>query len=97
VGVIAQKLVKGLERHGGTIRYKARVTKVLLNKGQAVGVRLADGEEIRSRRVVSNATRWDTFGGLIDAEDTPPPRSPGGGATSRLPRFCRCTWALKRP
>jgi prolycopene isomerase len=28
-----------------------------------VGVRLATGEEIRARRVVSNATRWDTFAG----------------------------------
>ena len=71
VGVIAQKLVAGLERHGGAIRYKARVTKVLLDNGKAVGVRLADGEEILARRVVSNATRWDTFGGLIEAQDTP--------------------------
>ena len=71
VGVIAEKLVAGLERHGGAIRYQARVTKVLLDNGQAVGVRLADGEEIRARRVVSNATRWDTFGGLIEEQDTP--------------------------
>ena len=71
VGVIAQKLVAGLERHGGAIRYQARVTKVLLDNGKAVGVRLADGEEIRARRVVSNATRWDTFGGLIEEQDTP--------------------------
>ena len=78
VGVIAKKLVAGLEAHGGSIRYKARVTKVLVENGTAVGVRLADGEEIRARRVVSNATRWDTFAGngsasstLVDAEHTP--------------------------
>ena len=62
VGVIAAKLVAGLERHGGTIRYRARVVKVLLENGKAVGVRLASGEQIQARRVVSNATRWDTFG-----------------------------------
>jgi prolycopene isomerase len=62
VGVIAQKLVAGLERHGGAIRYRARVVKVLLENGRAVGVRLAGGEAFRARRVVSNATRWDTFG-----------------------------------
>ena len=62
VGVIAEKLVAGLERHGGTIRYRARVVKVLLENGKAVGVRLASGEQIQARRVVSNATRWDTFG-----------------------------------
>jgi hypothetical protein len=54
------------------------VTKVLLEKARAVGVRLASGEEIRAQKVVSNATRWDTFGGeasssspLVEAEDTP--------------------------
>ena len=62
VGVIAGKLVAGLERHGGAIRYRSRVVKVLLEQGRAVGVRLADGQELHARRVVSNATRWDTFG-----------------------------------
>jgi prolycopene isomerase len=78
VGVIAEKLVAGLRSHGGEIRYRSRVVKVLLEDRHAVGVRLASGEEIRAQRVVSNATRWDTFGGegseassLVDAADTP--------------------------
>jgi prolycopene isomerase len=71
VGVIAEKLVAGLENHGGAIRYKARVTKVLLENNTAVGVKLASGEDLRARRVVSNATRWDTFGALVDAAHTP--------------------------
>ena len=71
VGVIAEKLVAGLESHGGAIRYKARVAKVLLDNNTAVGVKLASGEELRARRVVSNATRWDTFGALVDAAHTP--------------------------
>ena len=71
VGVIAAKLVAGLESQGGAIRYKARVTQVLLENNTAVGVKLASGEELRARRVVSNATRWDTFGALVDAAHTP--------------------------
>ena len=82
VGVIAEKLVAGLESHGGAIRYKARVSEVLIENGEAVGVKLADGTTIRARRVVSNATRWDTFAGdpgsegavshpLVDADHTP--------------------------
>ncbi|MCP9900874.1 carotene isomerase [Cyanobium sp. Cruz CV13-4-11] len=75
VGVVAEKLVSGLRRHGGEIRYRARVVKVLLEgegtQARAVGVRLAGGEEIRARRVVSNATRWDTFGSLVDEAHTP--------------------------
>jgi prolycopene isomerase len=86
VGVIAEKLVAGLESHGGGIRYRARVTEVLLegqgSQARAVGVKLASGETLQARRVVSNATRWDTFAGdpaaegsvahpLVDAAHTP--------------------------
>jgi len=71
VGTIAAHLVRGLERHGGAIRYRSRVTKVVLERGQAVGVELAGGETIRARRVISNATRWDTFGSLVDPAHTP--------------------------
>ncbi len=71
VGVIAEKLVAGLEQHGGAIRYGARVSRVLFEGegpgARAVGVQLASGERIRARRVVSNATRWDTF--ATEAED----------------------------
>lgn len=64
VGQIAQKLVAGLEAAGGKIQYRARVTKILEEKGRAVGVELASGQVYRARRIVSNATRWDTFGSL---------------------------------
>ena len=71
VGVIAEQLVRGLERHGGAIRYRARVTKVLLAGDKAVGVQLAGGAMIHAERIISNATRWDTFGKLIDEAHTP--------------------------
>ena len=70
VGRIAEKLVQGLEAHGGTIRYRARVKRVLIEQGRAVGVELSDGEELRGRRIVSNATRWDTFAGEGSPEST---------------------------
>jgi prolycopene isomerase len=71
VGKIAQKLVEGLEKAGSEIRYKARVTEILLEKGRAVGVKLADGSQYQARRIVSNATRWDTFGSLLSTENIP--------------------------
>ena len=71
VGVIAEQLVRGLERHGGTIRYRSRVTEVLLDGQRAVGVRLASGESLHATRIISNATRWDTFGQLVDEAHTP--------------------------
>jgi len=71
VGQIAQKLVEGLEKHHGHIRYKARVTNVLIEHGKAVGVQLATGETYRAKRIISNSTRWDTFEKLVPAEQMP--------------------------
>ncbi|MEH1889629.1 MAG: carotenoid isomerase [Nostoc sp.] len=71
VGQIAQKLVEGLEKAGGKIQYQARVTKILTEQGKAVGVQLANGKLYRGKRIVSNATRWDTFEQLLPAEGMP--------------------------
>ncbi|MEH1827578.1 MAG: carotenoid isomerase [Nostoc sp.] len=71
VGQIAQKLVDGLEKAGGQIQYQARVTKILTEQGKAVGVQLANGKVYRGKRIVSNATRWDTFAQLLPPEAMP--------------------------
>ena len=71
VGQIALKLVEGLEKAGGEIKYKAKVTKIITENGKAVGVKLATGEEYRAKRIISNATRWDTFEHLLPAEEMP--------------------------
>jgi len=71
VGQIAQKLVEGLEEKGGQIQYKARVKEIILENNQAVGVRLADGKEYRGKRIISNATRWDTFEKLLPNNPLP--------------------------
>ena len=71
VGQIAQKLATGLEKCGGEIQYKARVTEILLEKGKAVGVKLANGKKYYAKRIVSNATRWDTFEKLLSPDKMP--------------------------
>jgi prolycopene isomerase len=71
VGQIAQKLVEGLEKAGSQIQYKARVTEILTENGQAVGVKLASGKTYRAKRIVSNATRWDTFEKLLPSDRMP--------------------------
>ena len=68
VGQIALKLVEGLEKAGSEIRYRARTTEIILERGRAVGVRLASGEVLRAQRIISNATRWDTFEKLLPKE-----------------------------
>jgi prolycopene isomerase len=71
VGQIAQKLVEGLEKAGSQIQYRARVTEIVIENGRAVGVKLASGDEYRARRIVSNATRWDTFEKLVTPDHVP--------------------------
>lgn len=65
VGQIAQQLVEGLQKAGSQIQYRARVTEILMEQGKAVGVKLATGETYHAKRIVSNATRWDTFEKLM--------------------------------
>jgi prolycopene isomerase len=71
VGQIATKLVEGLIKSGSEIQYGARVTEIVLEGGRAVGVKLATGKEYRAKRIVSNATRWDTFKKLLPVEAMP--------------------------
>jgi len=71
VGQIALKLVEGLEKAGGEIHYKAKVTNILTENGTAVGVQLASGKIYRAKRIVSNATRWDTFEHLLPRKEMP--------------------------
>ncbi len=71
VGQIAQKLVEGLEQAGGKIQYQARVTKIITEQGRAVAVQIANGQVYRGKRIVSNATRWDTFEKLLPVEKIP--------------------------
>ncbi|XP_021776036.1 prolycopene isomerase, chloroplastic-like [Chenopodium quinoa] len=71
VGKIAKSLAQGLVDQGSNILYKANVKNIILEHGKAVGVRLSDGSEYNARTIISNATRWDTFGKLLKAENLP--------------------------
>lgn len=71
VGQIAQKLVEGLVKAGGQIQYQARVSKIIIENKRAVGVQLANGQIYRAKRIVSNATRWDTFKKLLNQQEVP--------------------------
>ncbi len=77
VGKIAEKLVTGIERLGSQIRYKANVIEILTKGNKAIGVKLKSGEKLFAKTIISNATRWDTFGlndqklGLVKNEIVP--------------------------
>ncbi|XVF07484.1 hypothetical protein REPUB_Repub06bG0143100 [Reevesia pubescens] len=71
VGGIAESLAEGLIAQGSEILYRANVTNIILDQGKAIGVRLSDGSEFFARTIISNATRWDTFGKLLKGENLP--------------------------
>lgn len=50
---IARELLRTVAEAGGWTRVRADVAQILVEGGAAVGVRLADGEEIRAPRVIS--------------------------------------------
>ena len=58
---ISNAFVRYIETHGGTVLLNTRVERILLSDGAAGGVATADGRELTSRAVVSNANALDTF------------------------------------
>jgi phytoene dehydrogenase-like protein len=63
---LPRALIRALRKAGGEIHVKTAVDKILVENRRAIGVRLADGTEVRARHVVSNADPHVTFGRLID-------------------------------
>ena len=70
-GSIVAALVRGLERWGGQLQLNAHVEQILVENGQAVGVRLPRGEILKAPTIISNATLWDTYTQLLDPQDLP--------------------------
>lgn len=68
---IPKAYIKAIRRHGGEVRVRAEVRRILVEKGRVVGVRMADGQEIRADLVVSNADPGVTFGRLVPEEHQP--------------------------
>ncbi|UCC91091.1 MAG: NAD(P)/FAD-dependent oxidoreductase [Dehalococcoidia bacterium] len=55
-------------QNGGTISLRTRVDQIMVEGGVAIGVKLADGREVRSKFVVSNIDWKQTFTKLIDRQ-----------------------------
>ena len=62
---IPRAYIRELRRHGGEIRMKTRVRRILVENGRASGVEIASGEVIHARSVVCNADPAVTYGKLL--------------------------------
>jgi all-trans-retinol 13,14-reductase len=58
--IFAEKLIPVIEQAGGAIRLRAKVEKILVEKGIAVGVELEDGAQIRASNLFSDAGARNT-------------------------------------
>ena len=68
---IAASIAPVIERAGGRIVVGAEVEQILLDGNRAVGVRMADGRELRAPLILSDAGAWNTYARLL------PPDAPG--------------------
>lgn len=71
MGAISHAIAGAAKARGALIRTEAEVSDIIVRDGRAVGVALADGEEIRARIVISNADPKRTFLSLVAKGDLP--------------------------
>lgn len=72
MGALTQAMATAARERGVEIRCGAEVTEILVEGGRARGVRLKDGEVLRARQVISNATAEVTFRQLLPPSTLPP-------------------------
>lgn len=87
--VLAAHLVEVIRAHGGDVRTRARVRRILVEGGRVVGVELDEGERLRAPVVVSNADLKRTFAELLPAAAVPERTAERAArAEMALPLFC---------
>jgi phytoene dehydrogenase-like protein len=63
---IAAAIEPVIQSAGGQILVGAEVTNILLDaRGRAIGVRMADGRELRAKVILSDAGAWNTYSKLL--------------------------------
>jgi phytoene dehydrogenase-like protein len=70
-GAITAALLRRVEEYGGSLRTGARVERILVRSGRAVGVRLADGEQIEASAVIADVAAPTLYLRLLEQEEVP--------------------------
>jgi phytoene dehydrogenase-like protein len=68
MGALSEALCRSIAAHGGELRLKTPVRRILVEGGRATGVELRDGTRIGARAVVSNLDKPATLFGLVGRE-----------------------------
>ena len=64
IGTVSSSLLKVFQRYGGEVRFKSIVEEFIIEHGAVVGVRMKDGEEIRSEATISTLDSKMTFANM---------------------------------
>lgn len=72
IGQMSEALARQVEQHGGEIRLKQSVSRIIVENGNAVGVELKSGSAIRAPLIVSNLDKVATFDRLLAGHALPP-------------------------
>ncbi len=70
-GAISNAIADAARHHGAEIRTEAAIERVIVEDGEARGVVLANGDELRARTVISSLDPRRTFLGLVGKEHLP--------------------------
>ncbi|NDP27570.1 MAG: NAD(P)/FAD-dependent oxidoreductase [Flavobacterium sp.] len=67
-GGIVKAMTNGVKKHGGEIRVKQDVAKIIIENKKAIGIQLHNGQRISAKTIVSNADPSITYLNLIGKE-----------------------------
>jgi phytoene dehydrogenase-like protein len=97
-GQLSQALADRFTAQGGSISCGARVTRVLIRDGRAVGVLTADGEQYDARRaVLADVSAPSLYGDLVPADELPRRVRAGMRTFTWDPGTVKVDWALDGP
>lgn len=71
MGALSEAIARAARSFGAEVRTNTTVRRILVRRGRAVGVELADGTNIEGRVVLSNADPKRTFLRLVGEENLP--------------------------
>ncbi len=72
MGAITQAMAREATAHGARIEVDQPVRRIVVEKGQACGLELADGRVVRARRIVANVNPRFLYLNLLAPEDVDP-------------------------
>ena len=94
MGAVSKAIADSARSRGAEIRTNADVEQILISNGEARGVVLHGGEEIRGSIVASNLTPHQTFLRLLDPRELPPALIAALGAYRSEGTSCKMNLAL---